>query len=143
MCISDRTRRGKPRDPRTRPTSTGAMYFPPAGQWQHRSPASLGLDSLKLQEAIRFARDNEAKAPRNMELAQAESFGKEPFGEGIGPFADRGDPTGIILYKGYIVAEWGEPLRVDMTHSVTKRFLSTVVGLAVDQGLIRSVTGPE
>jgi CubicO group peptidase (beta-lactamase class C family) len=28
---------------------------------------------------------------------------------------------------------------VDMTHSVTKSFLSTVVGLAVDQGLIRSV----
>jgi CubicO group peptidase (beta-lactamase class C family) len=115
-------------------------YFPPAGQWQHRSPASLGLDSIKLQEAIRFARDNEAKAPRNMELAQTESFGKEPFGEGIGPFADRGDPTGIILYKGYIVAEWGEPLRVDMTHSVTKSMLSAVVGLAVDQGLIRSVT---
>ncbi|HTI08313.1 MAG TPA: serine hydrolase [Puia sp.] len=115
-------------------------YFPPAGQWQHRSPASLGLDSLKLQEAIRFAREHEARAPRNMELAQAESFGKEPFGEGIGPFADRGDPTGIILCKGYIVAEWGEPLRVDMTHSVTKSFLSTVVGVAVDQGLIHAVT---
>jgi len=37
------------------------------------------------------------------------------------------------------VAEWGEPLRVDMTHSVTKSFLSTVVGLAVERGLIKSV----
>lgn len=122
-------------------TASGAShdYFPPAGEWQHRSPASLGLDSLKLQDAIRFAQDNETKAPRSMEQAQVESFGKEPFGEGIGPFADRGDPTGIIIYKGYIVAEWGEPLRVDMTHSVTKSFLSTVVGLAVDQGLIHSV----
>ncbi|HEX9509191.1 MAG TPA: serine hydrolase [Puia sp.] len=140
FSVHAQTPPGKTGARRARTTSTAAAYFPPAGQWQHRSPASLGLDSLKLQEAIRFARDNEAKAPRNMELAQAESFGKEPFGEGIGPFADRGDPTGIILYKGYIVAEWGEPLRVDMTHSVTKSFLSTVVGLAVDQGLIRSVT---
>ncbi|HMH21876.1 MAG TPA: serine hydrolase [Puia sp.] len=114
-------------------------YFPPAGEWQHRSPSSLGLDSAALQEAIRYARENDAKAPRNQELAQAESFGKEPFGEGIGPFTERGEPTGIIVYKGYIVAEWGEPLRVDMTHSVTKSFLSTVVGLAVDQGLIQSV----
>ncbi len=74
-----------------------------------------------------------------MEISQALSFGKEPFGEGIGPFAERGDPTGVIIYKGYIVAEWGEPLRVDMTHSVTKSFLSTVVGLAVEKGLIKSV----
>jgi CubicO group peptidase (beta-lactamase class C family) len=43
------------------------------------------------------------------------------------------------VYKGYIVAEWGEPQRVDMTHSVTKSFLSSVVGLAVDRGMIRSV----
>ncbi|HLL46702.1 MAG TPA: serine hydrolase, partial [Longimicrobiaceae bacterium] len=40
---------------------------------------------------------------------------------------------------GYIVAEWGDPHRVDMTFSVTKSFLSTVVGVAVDRGLIRSV----
>jgi CubicO group peptidase (beta-lactamase class C family) len=115
-------------------------YFPPGGQWEHRRPASLGLDSLQLAEAIRFAREHESKMPRDQELAQAESFGRnEPFDEPVGPLKDRGDQTGIILYKGYIVAEWGEPQRVDMTNSVTKSFLSTVVGLAVDQGLIRSV----
>jgi CubicO group peptidase (beta-lactamase class C family) len=116
-----------------------ADYFPPAGQWQHRSPASLGLDSSALREAIRYAREMESKAPRSQELAQIESFGKEPFGQGVGPFADRGDPTGIVVYKGYIVAEWGEPGRADMTHSVTKSFLSVVIGVAVDQGLIHSV----
>jgi CubicO group peptidase (beta-lactamase class C family) len=115
-------------------------YFPPRGEWQHRSPGSLGLDSSALEEAIRYAREMEAKAPRDQELAQAESFGKaEPFDEGIGPFKERGEPTGLIIYKGYVVAEWGEPSRVDMTHSVTKSFLSTVVGLAVDHGLIHSV----
>ena len=117
-----------------------ASYFPPSGEWQHRSPSSLGLDSAAIQEAVRYAREMESKLPRDQELAQAETFGKsEPFAEGIGPFKDRGEPTGLIIYKGFIVAEWGEPSRVDMTHSVTKSFLSTVVGLAVDQGLIRSV----
>ncbi len=38
-----------------------------------------------------------------------------------------------------MVAEWGEPQRVDMTHSVTKSFLSSVVGLAYDGGMIHSV----
>jgi CubicO group peptidase (beta-lactamase class C family) len=115
-------------------------YFPPPGQWQHMSPAALGLDSVRLQDAVRFARENEARYPRDQALAQAETFGREPFDAGIGPFAERGDPTGLIIYKGYIVAEWGSPARVDMTHSVTKSFLSTVVGVAVDQGLIHNVT---
>jgi CubicO group peptidase (beta-lactamase class C family) len=114
-------------------------YFPPAGTWVHQSPQQLGLNADSLRSAIAFAIQNEAKEPRNMEISQALSFGKEPFGEGIGPFAERGDPTGIIIYKGYIVAEWGDPSRVDMTHSVTKSFLSTVVGLAVEKGLIKSV----
>ena len=60
-------------------------------------------------------------------------------GYAIGPIRERGDPTGIIIHKGYIVAQWGDPLRVDMTHSVTKSFLSSVVGIAVERGMIRSV----
>ena len=114
-------------------------YFPPAQNWQQQPPAAHGFDSLLLNEAIRFAIVSESKNPRSMELNHAMTFGKEPFGEGIGPFKDRGEPTGIIVHKGYIIAEWGEPARVDMTHSVTKSFLSTVVGLAVDQGLINNV----
>lgn len=121
-------------------TNPPADYFPPAGQWEHRSPSSMGLDSGRLQDAIQFALQSEAKAPRDQELAQAESFGRgEPFDAGVGPFATRGPATGLIIYKGYIVAEWGEPQRVDMTHSVTKSFLSSIVGVAVDQGLIHSV----
>ncbi|MBA4139627.1 MAG: serine hydrolase [Segetibacter sp.] len=115
-----------------------SAYFPAAGSWQHHE-AALTFDVNKLTEAIQFAKEHETRQPRSMELSQAMTFGKEPFGEGIGPFADRGEPTGVIVHHGYIIAEWGEPLRVDMTHSVTKSFLSTAVGLAVDRGLIKSV----
>jgi hypothetical protein len=129
----------QPKPKHAQPASP-ADYFPLRGEWQHRNPSALGLDSTALQEAIRYAREMESKAPRDQELAAAESFGKtEPFDEGIGPFKERGEPTGLIIYKGYIVAEWGEPSRIDMTHSVTKSFLSTVIGVAVDQGLIHSV----
>ena len=57
--------------------------------------------------------------------------------EGIGPFKPRGEPSGVVLRGGYVIASWGEPDRVDMTHSVTKSFLSATVGLAFDRGLIR------
>ena len=120
--------------------ATPEVYYPgPGDQWERRTPEQVGMNADRLQEAIAFARAQETKAPRNLELAHYQTFGREPFGEGIGPFAERGEPTGIILRHGYIVAEWGEPDRVDMTFSVTKSFLSTVVGLAYDRGLIRSL----
>lgn len=117
-----------------------SIYFPPAGKWENRAPASLGIKENILNDAIAIAKAGESKNPRSMEINHYRSFGKEPFGEGIGPFADRGDATGIIIYKGYIVAQWGEPDRCDMTHSVTKSFLSAIVGVAVDKALIANVT---
>ncbi|GAB2644030.1 serine hydrolase [Emticicia sediminis] len=114
-------------------------YFPAFNDWQSKNPVELGLNAEKIKETIKFAQDNEIKNPRNMEVSHYQSFGKEPFGFAIGPFAERGEPTGLIIHKGYIVAQWGEPNRCDITHSVTKSFLSSVVGLAVDRGLIRSV----
>lgn len=114
-------------------------YFPTANNWQQKSAAEMGLKSMAIEAAINYAISNEIKNTRNMEVNHYRSFGKEPFGEGIGPFAERGQPTGLIIYKGYIIANWGEPLRCDMTHSVTKSFLSTIVGVAVDSGLIKNV----
>jgi CubicO group peptidase (beta-lactamase class C family) len=51
----------------------------------------------------------------------------------------RGSANGLVVRGGYIVAEWGDTSRVDMTFSVTKSFLSTVVGLAWEKGLIGSL----
>lgn len=114
-------------------------YFPGPDSWEKRSPVAMGVDSIKLRNAIQFAIENESKNPRSMEQNHLRTFAKEPFGEAIGPFADRGDETGLIIYKGYIIAQWGEPGRVDMTHSVTKSFLSTTVGLALEKGLIKKI----
>src|SRR5262245_53025501 len=116
------------------------LYYPGPGEsWERRTPQQVGMDPARLNEAIAFALANETKAPRNLELAHYQGEGREPFDEGIGPFKERGDPTGVILRQGYIVAEWGDPQRVDMTFSVTKSFLSTTVGLAYDRKLIRSL----
>ncbi|MCU0391278.1 MAG: beta-lactamase family protein [Thermoflexibacter sp.] len=114
-------------------------YFPPTHTWEEKLPTDLGLNAEKVKEAVAFAIANESKNPRNMEINHYQTFGKEPFGFGIGAFAERGAPTGLIIYKGYIVAKWGDLWRNDMTHSVTKSLLSTTIGLAVDKGLIRSV----
>jgi hypothetical protein len=121
------------------PTYTQGNYIPPAGSWERRVPEKAGIDPAKLKEAIDFAIASESKGPRNQELGLTQTFGLAPFGEIIGPTKDRGEPTGLIIRNGYLIAEWGEPFRVDMTHSVTKSFLSAAVGIAFDRKLIRSL----
>ena len=116
-------------------------YFP-GKDWQQKQPGEVGLDPVLLKAAIEFAAASDATAPRDLKLNHYRSFGREPFGDPIGPIKDRGDQTGIIIKNGYVVAEWGEPWRVDMTHSVTKSFLSTMVGLAFDRGLIKDIDEP-
>ena len=111
----------------------------PGTTWQHKTPSEAGINPQLLKEAIDFAIASETKAPRDLVLNHYETFGREPFGEVIGPIKDRGDPTGLIIRHGYLVAEWGDPLRVDMSYSVTKSFLSSVVGIAVDRGMIKSI----
>lgn len=124
----------------TIPAVSQSTYFPEAwNNWETKSPDEVGLNNEKIQHAIEYAREQEIDNPRSMEINHYQTFGREPFGDGIGPFKDRGEQTGIIIKDGYIIAEWGEPFRVDMTHSVTKSFLTTTVGVAYDKGLIRDV----
>ncbi|MGN8225350.1 serine hydrolase domain-containing protein [Gracilimonas sp. BCB1] len=124
----------------TSSTLQAQTYYPGSwGDWEKISPEEVGMNADKIQEAIEFAQDQETDNPRSMEENHYGTFGREPFGDGIGPFKDRGEQTGIIVKDGYIIAEWGEPFRVDMTHSVTKSFLTTTVGVAYDRGLIRDV----
>jgi CubicO group peptidase (beta-lactamase class C family) len=118
-----------------------ATYFPDRSDWQRRLPRQAGLDAAALEGAIKFAIANESPAPRDQVLAHAQSFGQaEAFDALIGPTRERAALNGLVIRGGYVVAEWGDTRRVDMTYSVTKTFLSTVVGLAWQKGLIRDVT---
>ena len=114
-------------------------YFPEKNNWQTRAPKELGLDETKIQEALEFAKNHESKENPNLKIAHYESaFGREPFGYPVGPMKIRGGATGLIIYKGYVVGQWGDPSRVDLTFSVAKSFLSTTAGLAVQEGLIQN-----
>ena len=65
------------------------------------------------------------------------AFGSEPGFEIKGPTKSRQGPNGIIIKDGYIVGKWGDINRVDMTFSVTKSYLSTVAGLAYQNGFFK------
>jgi CubicO group peptidase (beta-lactamase class C family) len=95
-----------------------------------------------LDSAIVVALQNENSAEKDLRIALLKSYAREPGYKIIGPTKHRGSPAGLIIKNGYIVAQWGDVDRVDMTFSATKSYLSTVAGLAMDRGLIPSVKDP-
>ena len=113
-------------------------YFPARGEWQSRAPDSIGLNAKKLNKAVEFARNNEYSGSRDLRVAILKGFKAEPFHQILGPTKKRGGSAGLVIKDGYIAAQWGDINRVDMTFSVTKSYLSTIAGLAVDSKLIAS-----
>ncbi len=117
-------------------------YCPARGNnWEVRTPASVDMDSQHLDSAVRYALEHETSVSRDLGAYLA-GRNTRPNEETVGPTQPRGDMNGLILRDGYIVKEFGNTQRVDMTFSVTKSFLSTMAALALDEGLIEDVHDP-
>ncbi len=115
-----------------------APYVPPRGDaWATIRPAEVGMDSARVAVAVAFAQANEIDWLTDMEAQVRRNTAREPYPDVIGETLDRGAQNGMILRHGYIVAEWGDTRRVDMTFSVAKSYLATVAGIAYDRGLLR------
>ena len=123
-----------------RAASTPTTYYPPRLDWARVSPAEAGFDPVKLKAAVDFAIENENPATKDLAVDVPNTFRREaPYNALIGPTSPRAAANGLVIHRGRIVAEWGDTARPDMTFSVTKTFLSTVVGLAYDRGLIKDL----
>jgi len=114
------------------------VYFPDSN-WQTKKPTELKMNAALIDSAISFAIHNETKTDHDLRIANLKAYANEPNYRIAGPMRERGKPAGIILKNGYIVAQWGDVKRVDMTFSVSKSFLSTVAGLAADDHLIKNI----
>lgn len=116
----------------------GQQHYYPTENWETRSASSQKMSEKALNDALSFAMANEYSGSKDLRIAIYESFKREPFIKIQGPTKHRGGPAGMIIKNGYIIAQWGDLDRVDMTFSVTKSYLSTTFGLALDKGLISS-----
>ena len=114
-------------------------YFPERNEeWKEKRPEEFSINEERLNDAVSFALDNEYSGSKDLRIAILNGFQREPFHKILGPTEKRGGPAGMILKNGYAIAKWGDLKKVDMTFSVTKSYLSTVAGLAVDDQLITS-----
>lgn len=112
-------------------SAASAPYFPPAGEWARKAPAELGIDPKALAAAVQFAQSNETRRALDFSDQQA------TFGTRLGSMpTERANTNGLVIYKGYVVAEFGDTRFVDPTYSVAKSMLATVAGVAVRDGRI-------
>jgi len=119
---------------------TTKLYYPgKTGIWEIKKAEQVGMDSSLVEAAVKFAKESENTGPKDLASAITAAFSGEPFFKIVGLTKPRGSTNGMIIRHGYIVAEWGDTRRVDMTFSVTKSYLSTTFGLALDQGLVKDV----
>lgn len=114
------------------------QYFP-NHEWERKSAESLNINPVLLDSAVTIASEHENSVNRDLKIAIREAFSREPNFEILGKTKQRGGPAGLVIKDGYIVAEWGDIDRVDMTFSVAKSYLSTVAGLAFDRNIIHSI----
>ena len=97
------------------PSAQSARYFPPPGDWARKAPAELGLDPEKLIEAVTFAQSREST--RELDFSDQE----RTFGAMLGSLpTKRARTNGLVIYKGYVVAEFGDTTWVDPTYSAAK-----------------------
>jgi len=123
--------------------SSAQTYFPGKwDDWECRKPEQAGMDPRLVERAVAFAVENQNKGSKDLVAEIWSAWGGEPGFRLLGPTQHRGDTNGMIIRHGYIVAEWGDTQRVDMTFSVTKSYLSTIAALALDSGLIRNLHDP-
>lgn len=114
-----------------------ASYFPPAGEWARKAPAELGMDPAALAAAVQYAQGHETE--RAVDFSDQEAT----FGSRLGSLPTRRARTnGVVIYKGYVVAEFGDTSFVDPTYSVAKSMLSTLAGVAQRDGRIGKLDEP-
>ncbi|WP_324670651.1 serine hydrolase domain-containing protein [Hymenobacter sp. GOD-10R] len=120
-------------------TASAKSYYPGSdASWKHQSPSVEGFDPARLAEAVAFAKTQETTQMTPNFSTQEEIFGKL-----LGPMpASHAATNGLILRHGYIVAEWGETQQADPTYSAAKSFLSTILGMTIDRGMIKDIHEP-
>ena len=118
--------------------SVFAQYFP-SNTWESKTPSDVNINNQAIEASVQFAKENEYSGEKDLRLAILKGFSREPYHKLRGPVKERGGAAGMIIKDGYVIASWGDTKRVDMTFSVTKSYLSTTAGLALDDGLIGSV----
>ena len=131
-------------DPLFKQGGYAPLVLPAVADWPTATPADVGLDARRVDEAIAYHRAHETRwrpdfiTERGVFVGVADE--PERAGGVLGPIRPRGGPSGLIVRGGRLIAEWGESERVEMSFSIAKSYLAALAGVAVGRGSSRAST---
>lgn len=126
-----------------RAQAADAAFVPPRdGRWPTATAAEVGMDATRVDAAMRFAAAHEFAGLRDLRVQIERDNARELYPEIVGPVWPRGPTNGVLIRHGRVVGTWGDPTQVDLSFSVAKSYLSLVLGLSIDRGLIGAVDEP-
>ena len=106
------------------PARAEEVYYPePGDRWEARAPDAVGMNPDRVAAVVKFAQEHEIGWLRDLRAQIEKDVVNEPYPQVLGETKDRGGPAGMVVRRGYIVAQWGDLDRVDMaTVSVLWQF---------------------
>jgi CubicO group peptidase (beta-lactamase class C family) len=122
------------------------MYYPDTDVWERMDGTDPSAPALGA--AAKFALAHESDWPASLHLPDGRYIGTAYAGDlpphdvPLGVVRPRGPASGLVLRHGRIAVAWGDIYRPDTTFSVAKSYLALLCGIAVADGLIRSIDDP-
>jgi hypothetical protein len=116
--------------------SAQGPYYPPSGQWAHKSPGEVGMDAAKLDDAVAFMKAHETNSPTrdfsDQEIVNGKLLASIP--------TERAGTNALIIRHGYIVGEFGDtthPIRLTASPKACCRRWPASRSIAAIQGSMR------
>jgi CubicO group peptidase (beta-lactamase class C family) len=100
------------------------------------------VDGDALTVAVDGARARQAPGVADMTAYLQAILEGQTHAEVIGPVRDPAGTSGLVVHRGEVVAQWGDPASVEMCFSVSKSYLALVAGIAFDRGLLPDLHEP-
>ncbi len=114
----------------------------PGSEWPLVDHNDDGIDSMLVSETIARHAHRRTPGVAVMESYLGAILKDQPYRDILGPLRNASGPSGVCVHAGRLVAQWGDPTALEMSFSVTKTYLSLLVGVALSTRLIGTVDEP-
>lgn len=107
-----------------------------------RGTGGVSVDLGAIHDAVTCAARRGTRGIEDIAEFHAAQVADRSHLEVLGPLLPGDGPSGLVGFRGKILAAWGDVTRPEMCFSVTKTLLSLVAGVSYDRGLMRDVDSP-